>query len=140
MGTILCFTLVYLPQSNGAAESASGIIFTSIKQNIIGLARGKWPEELPRVIWSHNMTESRTTKFTPFRLLYDKGAMVPEEIKLSSLRTEEQLESGDMNLAVDVGEELKLQALQNIERYQDVTQRWENKKVAKKSITVGIWF
>jgi hypothetical protein len=45
-----------------------------------------------------------------------------------------------MNLAVDVGEELKLQALQNIERYQDVTQRWENKKVAKKSITVGIWF
>jgi hypothetical protein len=66
--------------------------------------------------------------------------MVPEEIKLSSLRTEEQLESGDMNLAVDVGEELKLQALQNIERYQDVTQRWENKKVSKKSITAGIWF
>ena len=41
LGTNLCFALVYHPQSNGAVERANGIIFTSIKKNIIELLKGK---------------------------------------------------------------------------------------------------
>ena len=62
----MCFASVYHPQSNGAVERANGIIFAGIKKNITELTKGKWADELPRVIWSHNTTESRTTKFTPF--------------------------------------------------------------------------
>jgi len=63
-------------------ERTNGIIFTGIKKNITKLPKGKWVDELPRVIWSHNTTESRATKFTPFKILYDEEAVTPE--KLSS--------------------------------------------------------
>jgi hypothetical protein len=68
-------------------ERANGIIFTGIKKNIMGMTRGKWAEELPRVIWSHNTTISRATNFTPFRLLYGEEAIIPEEVKFGSMRT-----------------------------------------------------
>jgi len=84
LGTNLCFASVYHPQSNGAVERANGIIFAGIKKNITELPKGKWADELPRVIWSHNTTESRTTKFTPFKFLYGEEAVTPEEIKLKS--------------------------------------------------------
>ena len=89
LGTNLCFALVYHPQSNRAVERANGIIFTGIKKNITELPKGKWADELPKVIWSHNTTESRATKFTPFKLLYGEEAVTLEEIKLKSWRTNE---------------------------------------------------
>jgi transposase InsO family protein len=61
LGTKLCFASVYHPQSNGAVERANGVIFTGIKRNITDLPKSKWAEELPRVIWFHNTTTSRTT-------------------------------------------------------------------------------
>jgi transposase InsO family protein len=77
LGTNLCFAAVYHPQSNGAVERTNGIIFAGIKKNITELPKGKWVDELPRVIWSHNTTESKTTKFSPFKLLYGEEAMTP---------------------------------------------------------------
>jgi len=55
-----------------------------IKKIITELPKGKWADELPRVIWSHNTTESRATKFTPFKLLYGEEAVTIEDIKLKS--------------------------------------------------------
>lgn len=40
LGLKLCFASVYHPESNGAVERANGIIFTSIKKNLTGMARG----------------------------------------------------------------------------------------------------
>ena len=101
------------------------------------MPRGKWSEELPRVIWSHNTTESRATKFTPFKLLYGEEAMVPEEIKLGSIRTEGSPGNEDMSPALDISEEARLQALQNTETYQEETRRWKDKKVRRKNIKIG---
>jgi transposase InsO family protein len=69
LGTKLCFTSVYHPQSNGAVERANGVIFAGIKRNITELSKSKWAEELPRVICSHNTTTSRTTQFSLFKML-----------------------------------------------------------------------
>jgi hypothetical protein len=68
-------------------ESANRIVFFAISKTLFNLRKGKWIEELPKVMWSHNMIVSRTTGFTPFKLLYDKEAMQLEEIKHQSLRT-----------------------------------------------------
>jgi hypothetical protein len=43
--------------------------------------------ELSRVVWSHNTSICRATKFTPFKLLYGEEPVTPEEIKLFSART-----------------------------------------------------
>jgi transposase InsO family protein len=86
LGTKLCFASVYHPQPNGAVERANGVIFADIKKNITELPKIKWAEELSRVIWSHNTTTSRTTQFSPFKLLYGEEAMLPEELCLGTWR------------------------------------------------------
>jgi len=134
LGTTLCLASVYHPQSNGAVERANGIIFTCIKKNITELPKGKWVDELPRVVWSHNTTVSRTTKFTPFKHLYGKEAVTPEEIKLKSWRTTEgakEIEE-DMKPSVNTIEVGKMQAAIKLGRYQEETRRWRNKKVKQK--------
>ena len=80
------FASVYHPQSSGAVEHTNGVIFIGIKKCLFDQKKGKWVDELPKVVWSHNTSETRTTKFTPFRLLYGAKAISPEELKNQSLR------------------------------------------------------
>jgi hypothetical protein len=81
MGTHAKFSSVYHPQSNGAVETTNGLIFSRIKKCLFDQKKGKWVDELPKVIRSHNTTVSRATGFTPFRLLFGTEAITPEEIK-----------------------------------------------------------
>ena len=135
LGTKLCFASVYHPQSNGAVERANGVIFAGIKKNITEQPNGKWVDELPKVIWSHNTTESRATKFTPFKLLYGEEAMTPEELLHRSYRTEASNE--DIKPTIDTIEAIKTQAVINLGRYQEETRRWRNKKVRPREIKEG---
>jgi IS30 family transposase len=52
------FASVYHPQSNGAVEKANTLIFYANKKILEEQAKGKWAEELPRVVWSHNTSVS----------------------------------------------------------------------------------
>jgi hypothetical protein len=61
-------------------------VFSAISKTLFNLCKGKWVEELLKVVWSHNTTASRTIGFTPFKLLYGEEAMLLEEIKHESLR------------------------------------------------------
>ena len=81
IGTKIAFALVYHPESNGAVERANRVIFSAISKTLFNLRKGKWVEELPKVLWSHNIIASRTTGFTPFKLLYDEEVMLLEEAK-----------------------------------------------------------
>jgi hypothetical protein len=38
------------------------------------------------VVWIHNTTISRSTGFTPFKLLFGDEAITPEEAKAGSIR------------------------------------------------------
>jgi hypothetical protein len=60
---------------------------TGIMKLIFNQPRGKWPDELIKVVWSHNKTMSRSTGFTPFKLLFGDEAITPEEAKAESIRT-----------------------------------------------------
>jgi hypothetical protein len=83
--TKIHFASVRHPESNGLVKRANGIIMTGIMKLIFNQSRGKWPDELIKVVWSHNTTISRSTSFTPFKLLFGDEAITPKEAKAGSI-------------------------------------------------------
>jgi hypothetical protein len=122
IGTEIHFASVRHLESNGLVERANGIIMTGIMKLIFNQPRGKWPEELIKVVWSHNTTVSRSTGFTPFKLLFGDEAITPEEAKMGSIRTTASTEDEvDYHVAKDTIEGVRLQAVENINKYQAET-------------------
>jgi hypothetical protein len=60
---------------------------TGIMKLIFNQPRGKWLDELVKVVWSHNTSISRSTGFTPFKLLFGDEAITLEEAKARLIRT-----------------------------------------------------
>jgi hypothetical protein len=78
----------------------------------------KWPDELIKVVWSHNTTASRSTGFTPFKLLFGDEAITPEEAKAGSIRTIASAEDeADYQVTKDTIEGTRLQAIEHINKY-----------------------
>jgi transposase InsO family protein len=118
IGTKIHFASVRHPESNGLVERANGIIITGIMKLIFNQPRGKCPDELIKVVWSHNTTIWRSTSFTPFKLLFGDEAITPEEVKAGSIRTAASAEDeADYRVAKDTIEGTKLQAAENINKY-----------------------
>jgi len=40
------------PQTNGQVEAANKVILIELRKRLDG-AKGKWPEELPEVLWAY---------------------------------------------------------------------------------------
>jgi hypothetical protein len=112
LGIQLCFALVKHPQSNGAVERANGIICIGISKCLVGLPKGKWVDKLPNVVWVHNTTVSRSTNFSPFKLLYGEEAMMPEEIQFQGPRTNiEIIDEDEQMTSKDLLEEERMKAI-----------------------------
>jgi hypothetical protein len=90
------------------------------------------------VVWSHNTTASRSTGFTPFKLLFGDEAITPEEAKTGSIRTIASVEDeADYQITKDTIEGTRLQAIEHINKYQAKTIRWCDRKVRLKNIKPG---
>jgi transposase InsO family protein len=138
IGTMIHFALVKHPESNGLVERANGIIMTGIIKLIFNQPRGKWLDELIKVVWSHNTTLSRSTGFTPFKLLFGDEAITPEEAKAGSIRTVASVEDeADYSVAKDAIEGIRLQDVENFNKYQAETIKWRDRKVRLKNIKPG---
>jgi hypothetical protein len=138
IGTKIHFASVRHLESNGLIERANDIIMTGIMKLIFNQPRGKWPDELIKVVWSHNMTVSRSTGFTPFKFLFGDEAITPEEAKVGSIRTTTSTEDeADYHVIKDTIEGTRLQAVENINKYQDETIKWRDRKVRLKNIKPG---
>jgi hypothetical protein len=115
IGTRIHFALVRHLESNGLVERANGIIMTGIMKLIFNQPRGKWLDELIKVVWSHNTTVSRSTGFTPFKLLFSDEAITPEEARTGSIRTIASVEDEtDSQITKDTIEGTRLQAIEHI--------------------------
>jgi hypothetical protein len=60
---------------------------TGIMKSIFNQPKGKCLDELIKVVWSHNTVVSRSTGFTPFKVLFGNEAITPEEARTGSIRT-----------------------------------------------------
>jgi hypothetical protein len=105
---------------------------------IFNQPRGKWPDELIKVVWSHNTTISRSTGFTPFKLLFGDEAITLEEVKAGSIRkVVSGVDEADYSVEKDAIEGIRLQAVENINKYQAETIKWRDRKVWLKNIKPG---
>ena len=102
------------------------MIFSAISKTLFNLHKGKWVEKLPKVVWSHNTTASRTMGFTPFKLLYGEEAMLPEEIKHQSLRVMKQALAADEEYSKEMIEGTRLKAVENVTKYREQTRKWKD--------------
>ena len=74
------------PQRNGQAEASNKTLLTALKKRL-DFAKGKWVEELPRVLWAYRTTARKPTSISPFSLTYEMEAVIPIEIGLPTIRT-----------------------------------------------------
>ena len=65
--------------------------------------------------------------------------MTPEELKNRSLRTTSQNNEAQPSNEAELSELDILQALENLEKYQQETIKWRDKNIVKKNISVGDW-
>jgi hypothetical protein len=95
-------------------------------------------DELIKVVWSHNTTTSRSTGFTPFKLLFGDEAITLEEAKAGSIRIAASVEDeADYHMEKDTIEGTRLQAVENINKCQAETIKWRDRKVRLKNIKPG---
>jgi transposase InsO family protein len=138
IGTKLHFASARHPESNGLVERANEIIMTGIMKSIFNQPKGKWPDELIKVVWSHNTVVLRSTGFTPFKLLFGDETITPEEARTGSIRTLASTEDEtDCQVTKDTIEGTRLQAIEHINKYQAETIKWCDRKVRLKNIKPG---
>jgi hypothetical protein len=81
-------------------------------------------------VLNHKTSISRSTNFTPFKLLFGDEADTLEEAKLGSTRIiASTQDSNNEKVSKDVIEELRLEAVEHIRKYQAKTLRWRDRKV-----------
>jgi hypothetical protein len=132
------FASVYHLQSNGVFECANGKIFSVIKKRLLDDKEGKWPDQLPEVIWALNTTETNATGFTPFRLMYGLEAMTPQELKHGSPRASlTATPDVDEPTSKDLIDGDRVLALQELNKYQAQTKAWRDNTAIPREFQEG---
>jgi hypothetical protein len=138
IGTSIHFASVRHLESNGLVERANGVILIGIMRSIFNPPKGRWPDELVKIVWNHDTSVSRSTSFTPFKLLYGDEAVTLEEPKTGSIRTMALADDEDTYItSKDTIEGIRLQAIDHINKYQAETVKWRDRKVRLKNIKSG---
>jgi len=133
------FSSVVYPQSNGQVEAVNKIIKVTLKRRLDSY-KGKWADELPKVLWAYRTTSRTTTGETPFSMAYGMEAVLPVEVSIPTSRVtryEEQSNVEQMGLELDLLEERRTDAQLRLASYQARTARYYNKRVKRKQFKVG---
>lgn len=81
MGINKNFSSVAHLQANGQVEAVNKIIKVTLKWRL-DRYKGKWIEELPKVLWAYRTTARTTTGETPFSLAYRMEVVLPVKLEL----------------------------------------------------------
>ncbi|XP_024017090.1 uncharacterized protein LOC112090316 [Morus notabilis] len=132
------FSVVY-PQSNWQVEAVNKIIQVTFKRRL-NAYKGKWADELPKVLWAYRTTSRTTTGETPFSMAYGVEAILPVEVSIPTNRVtryEEERNTELMGLELDLLKERRTDAELRLAAYRARTARYYNKKVKQKRFGVG---
>jgi hypothetical protein len=104
-------------------------------------ARGRnWHKELPSVLWALQTNINRTTRDTPFNLVYGAEAVLPPETYLKSARMaqfNEEDQDESRQLDTNLLDERRNTYLSNVRKYQEALKKYYNKSVVQRELNVG---
>jgi len=136
LGIKLAFASVNHPESNRAVKRANRLIFNAVSKSLFDSPKGKWAQELITSVWGHNISRTRTTGFSPFRLLYGEEAITPEELKLGSFCTEIAATTPiQQYVELEATETARLQATSNLDKYHKKQRPRETRKFCERTST-----
>lgn len=135
----LRFASVEYPQVNGQAESTNKIILNGIRKRL-HQKKGKWPEELPHVLWAHRTTYKNATGETPYNLAFGTEAVIPVEMAFTSTRTDNydpETNEACRRMYLDQVSDLREQTnLRNAENKRRIA-NFHNKRIRARTIEIG---
>ncbi|GAA0172010.1 hypothetical protein LIER_25920 [Lithospermum erythrorhizon] len=76
---------MYYPQANGLAE-AFNKTFCNLMKKTVKKSRKDLPVKMEEALWAYRTTFRTATQTTPYALFYGTQAVLPFEVKISSLR------------------------------------------------------
>ena len=131
-------TPVY-PQGNGQAEAVNKVIGNGFKKRLED-TKGKWVEELSRVLWTYRTTLRRSTGETPFSMTYGAEVIIPLETGFSTLRTSSFNSSDNNGLlekSLDFIEENKESVIIQLAYYQHKPKQGYDVNVKLRPLALG---
>ncbi|XP_062119082.1 uncharacterized protein LOC133832804 [Humulus lupulus] len=84
-GVLKSFSSVAHLQENGQVEAVNKMLKASLKK-MLEQAKGAWPMELPRALWSYHITARTSTGHSLFSMAYGYKAMLSVEAAISTHR------------------------------------------------------
>lgn len=102
--------------------------------------KGKWPDEVPVVLWAYQTTPRSSTGETSYSLAYGTEAVIPLEVGLPTNRTILVKSRGNDNALareLDLAEEKRECTLVKLASYKEQLMRSYNKKVNPREFNVG---
>ena len=117
-------------QSNNQVEAYNKTLLSALKKRLHS-AKGKWLEELPRVLWSYRTTSQKPTGESPFALKFGMKAIILIEIGMPTIRTEipEKTNTEAVVKDLDTVDELREVEVVRIASYQQRLARLHNQRV-----------
>ena len=118
------------PQSNGQAESSNKTLLIALNKRL-HLAKGKWVDELPGVLWAYRTTNWKPTRMPPFALTYGIEAIIPTKIGMPTLRIgiPEEANAEAVTKDLDMTDKLHKAAVVYIMSYQQRSTNLYNRRV-----------
>ena len=126
------------PQSNGLADASSKTLLTALKKRLDS-AKGKWVDELPRVLWAYRTTARKPTGISLFSITYGMEVIIPREIGMPTIWTDVP-EQGNVDLVIkdlNTVDELRESAAIRITSYQLQFASSYNKRVKPQTFQQG---
>ena len=74
------------PQSNGQTEATNKTLLSALKK-MLEEVKGKWVDELSRVLWAYRTTSKRPIGATSFALAYGMEVVIPTKVGMPTAKT-----------------------------------------------------
>ena len=127
------------PKGNGQAEAINKVIVNGLKKRL-DVAKGRWVEELPHVLWTYRTTPRRSTKETPFSMTYGAETIIPLETGFPTSRTSSFNPSDNdeqLTKSLDSIEENRENAMVQLAYYQQKLKQGYDANVNLRPLTPG---